>query len=194
MESTGISDTGATNICYSPDAPLLKLDTSATRVHVGTANGHMDRSSATAEAATPQLAHDFPTTGYIMNYFKHTLVDIGPIYDAGRQVTFSAQYVTVFSPNGRAIITGWREADGAKLWRFSLTPHDNQLSPTKLDTQEVMLSGFSACDLPVMEVLVHYLHATDGFPVKSMWLYTIKSGNYATWPGTTFYNADKYLT
>ena len=83
MESTGISDTGATNICYSPDAPLLKLDTSATRVHVGTANGHMDRSSATAEAATPQLAHDFPTTGYIMNYFKHTLVDIGPIYDAG---------------------------------------------------------------------------------------------------------------
>ena len=96
-------------------------------------------------------------------------------------------------PNGRSIIMVWREADGAKLWRFSLTPHGNQVSPTKLDTQEVMLSGFSACDLTVMEVLVHYLHATDGFSVKSMWLYTIKSGNYATWPGTTFYNADKYF-
>ena len=134
MASTGIANTGATNIYYTPGAPLLKLDRLAPRVQVGTANGHIDCLSATAKAAIPQLAHDFPTTGYGMPNFKHTLVDIGPICDAGCKFTFSAQSLTVFSPNGRDILTGWREATGAKLWSFALTPHDNQLPPTKLDT------------------------------------------------------------
>ena len=148
-------------------------------------------SSDTAEAATPQLAHNFPTTGYVMPEFKHTLVGISTICDAGYKVTFSAQYVTVFAPNGKTILTGWRKAAGAKLWRFDLNPHYNQLPSTKLDTQEAMLSAFSAYDLPSVEALVHYLHATAGFPVKSTWLAEIKAGNYATWLGLTFYNAAK---
>ena len=116
MASTGIADTGATNIYYAPDAPLLKLYPSSPRVHMGMANSHMAFSSAMSGAAIPQLEHNFPTTGYFIPNFKHTLVGIGPISDAGCKVTFSAQDVTLFAPNGRSIITGWCEASGAKLW------------------------------------------------------------------------------
>ena len=98
------------------------------------ANGHISSSSDTSKAATPQLAHFFFTTGYAIPDFKHTLVGIIPIYDAGFKVTFYDQYVTVFAPNGRAILTGWCEYSGDKLWNFPLTPHENQLSLTQLDT------------------------------------------------------------
>ena len=160
-------------------------------LQVDMANGYIARSSATAKAAIPQLAHDLPTTGYIMPGFKHTILGIIPIYDAGCKVTFSDQDVTVFAPNGRAILTGWREYAGAKLWRFVLTPHDNQLTPTQLKTQKATMSAFSAYDLPIVESLVHYLHAAVGFPIKYTWLDAIKSGNYTTWPGLTFSNAAK---
>ena len=83
MASTGIADTGATTIYYAPKYPLPKLDPSAPRVHVGTANVHMARSSATAKSYIHQLTHNFPTTGYGMPNFKHMLVGIGPICDAG---------------------------------------------------------------------------------------------------------------
>ena len=48
-------------------------------------------------------------------------------------------------------------------------------------------------DLPSVVSLVRYLHATTVFPVKSSWLAEIKSGNYASWPGLTYYNAYKYF-
>ena len=97
----------------------------------------------------------------------------------------------MFAPNGRASVTSWSEDAGAKLWRFALTPHDNQLPPTNLDTQEAMMSDFSVYDLPSVELLVHYLHATARFPVKSMWLNAIKADNYAMCPVITFSNAAK---
>ena len=106
MKSTGISDTGSTNIYYDHDDPLLKLDPASPRVHMGTANGRIARSSATSKASIPQIAHDFPNTGYVMTNFKHTLVGIVFICDAGCKVTFYDQDVTVFAPNSRAILTG----------------------------------------------------------------------------------------
>ena len=36
------------------------------------------------------------------------------------------------------------------------------------------------------------MHATAGFPVKSIWLRAIKKRNFATWPGLTYSNAAKY--
>ena len=139
MSSTGISDTGDTNIYYALDALLLKLDPSVPRVHMVTANGHIARSSATAEAATPQLAHNFSTMGYVMPNFKYTILGIDPIYDAGCKAAFSAQDVEFFAPNGRDILKGWREYAGAKLWRFAFIPHYNQLPLTQWDTQKSMM-------------------------------------------------------
>ena len=50
----------------------------------------------------------------------------------------------------------------------------------------------SAYDLPSVEGLVQYLHAAEGFLIKSTWLAAIKTGNYATWPGLTYSDASKY--
>eukprot|EP00956_Cyclotella_meneghiniana_P042677 scaffold249030_cov93-Cyclotella_meneghiniana.AAC.1 len=52
--------------------------------------------------------------------------------------------------------------------------------------------ALNAHDLPSVGALVHYLHATAGFPVKATWLAAIKAGNYSSWPGLTYANASKY--
>ena len=46
--------------------------------------------------------------------------------------------------------------------------------------------------MPSMKALVKFLHAADGFPVKSTWLASIRSGNYAMWPGLAYKNAKTY--
>ena len=56
-----------------------------------------------------------------------------------------------------------------------------------------MLSGFSAYDLPSVEALLNYIHATSELPVKSTFLAAIKAGNYDMWPVLTFSNAAKYF-
>ena len=60
-------------------------------------------------------------------------------------------------------------------------------------TETASLTAFSAYNLPSVGALVRYLHATDGFPLKSTWFEAIKAGWYATWPWLTYANASKYL-
>ena len=49
-----------------------------------------------------------------------------------------------------------------------------------------------AYDLPNVEVVVCYMHAAAGLPVKSTWLRAIKHGNFNIWLGLTYNNAAKY--
>ena len=44
-----------------------------------------------------------------MPFFTNTLVGVGPIYDEDCTIVFTKQDVTVFSPGGKLILTGWRE-------------------------------------------------------------------------------------
>ena len=53
VASTGIADSGATNIYYAPGAPLLKLDPSAPWLQVVMPNGNMALSSSTAKECIP---------------------------------------------------------------------------------------------------------------------------------------------
>ena len=53
-------------------------------------------------------------------------------------------------------------------------------------------TAFSAYDLPNIEALVRYVHAASGFQVKHTWIREIKKGNFASWPGMTYSNAEKY--
>ena len=57
-----------------------------------------------------------------MPSFNNTLVGVGPIFDADCTVAFTKQYVTVLTPKGKAIITGWIEKKLPRLWRFALKP------------------------------------------------------------------------
>ena len=46
--------------------------------------------------------------------------------------------------------------------------------------------------MPSVKALVVFLHTADGFPAKSTWIYAIREGKYATWPGLTYKNAKTY--
>ena len=105
---TGILDSGATHLYIVPSAPHGQTDTRATPITVGTANEQMVKSEATATLPIPQLAADFPTTGYIMPSFTNTLIGVVPIYNADFKVLFTKKDVVVISPEGKNILTGWR--------------------------------------------------------------------------------------
>ena len=62
-DQTGIVDSGATHIYIAPNAPYGQMNTTAKKIRVGTANGKVERSIATATLPIPQLDADFPTTG-----------------------------------------------------------------------------------------------------------------------------------
>ena len=57
----------------------------------------------------PQLAADFPTTGYIIPTFTNTIIGIGPICYANCTVVFKKKDVTIISPEVKSILQGWRE-------------------------------------------------------------------------------------
>ena len=62
---------------------------------------------------------------------------------------------------------------------------------TKIQTT---LSAYSAYNLPSVEALVRYMHVASRFPVNSTWLGAIKKGNFETWPGLTYSNAENYCS
>ena len=81
-------DSGATHLYIAANAPHGPLDTSATKIRVGTANGKLAISTEKATLPIPELAADFLTTGYIMPMFTNTLIGISPICDANCTVVF----------------------------------------------------------------------------------------------------------
>ena len=125
--------------------------------------------SATATLPIPQLAEYFPTAGYIIPSFTNTLVGVGPICNADCTVLFTKQDVTVFSPGGNPILTGWREKELSRLWCFALKT-TKELLLHHTTKRQTTLSAYSAYDIPSVEALVRYIHAALEFPVKSTWL------------------------
>ena len=108
QQHTGIVDSGATHLYIDPNAPYGPLDTSAATIKVGTSNGKFATSAAKDTLPIPQLAADFPTTGYIMPAFTKTLIGVGPFFDVNCTVVFKKKDVTVLSPYGKPILQGWR--------------------------------------------------------------------------------------
>ena len=105
--------------------------------------------------------------GYIMPGFQHNLLGIGNLCDKDCRVVFTKCSVVIYKKINKPFLTGWREADGAKLWRISLKPELNSLptlpnDPKHDPQEEATLDAFSAYDLPLVEALVIYFHAAAG--------------------------------
>ena len=86
--------------------------------------------------------------GHIMPGFRHNLLGIGNLYDKDCRVVFTKRSVVIYDKTNKPFLTGWREADGAKLWRILLKPELNSL-PTlpndpKHDPQEEATMDASA--------------------------------------------------
>ena len=50
-----------------------------------------------------------------MPSFTNTIIGVGPICDADCKFFFKKKFVTVLSPGGTAILTGWREKKLTRL-------------------------------------------------------------------------------
>jgi hypothetical protein len=56
-----------------------------------------------------------------MPSFPHTLIGLGPFANQGCKIIFKKKLVTVFHPNGRPILKGWRDLEGPHFRKFLLT-------------------------------------------------------------------------
>ena len=138
QKHTGIVDSGAMHLYVAPTAPHGPPDTSAATIRVGTANGQVETPEAKATLTIPQLAADFPTTEYIAPSFTNTLIGVGTICDPNCTIIFKKKYVTVLSPEGKTILTGWREKKMPRLWRFALKPNDNIITDCTKKTRQLL--------------------------------------------------------
>lgn len=133
-----------------------------------------------------RLLHLFP------DLTSASLIAIGPLCDAGCEVTFTSEYVTV-TLNTQVIATGNRCTDG--LYHIILTP-----KPTPTPTPEppkpvatvqqrlrniCMMANFSTLAHRTASDRIAFLHGAAGFPVLATWLHAIRQGLYTTWPGLT---------
>ena len=106
------------------------------------------------------------------------LTGVGTICDADCKGLFTKQDVTVSSPGGKPILTGWREPEPTKLWRFALEPNKELLMHQTKEIEQTTQSAYSAYNLSSVEALVRYMHAASGFLVKSTWIRAIKWGKF----------------
>ena len=104
QKKTGIVDSDATHLYIATNSPYGQLNTTAKKIRVGTANVKVAISTAKAMLPIPQLAVDFPTTGYIMPTFTNTIIGVGTICDANFTVVFRKKNVTVMSPDSNPIL------------------------------------------------------------------------------------------
>ena len=113
---TGITDSGATDFNFAPDAPVTNYNPQAPTVGVRVANGRPERSVASATLASVPSLPQASMTGHVMPAFPHTLIGLGPFADLGCKIVFTKTSVTVYHPDGHPILSGWRDETGPCLW------------------------------------------------------------------------------
>jgi hypothetical protein len=107
---------------FGLDAPVNNNDATVPTIEVQVANGTPVQSIASAKLA---LVPNLPASsqiGHVMASFPHSLIGLAPFVDAGCQVLFTKTLVITFDQDGKAILVGWRETTGPRLWRWSHLP------------------------------------------------------------------------
>ena len=176
IPSTGIVDSGATDIYLAADASIVNIDLSVPTVKVGTATGKTQQFTGTGDLNLPHLPSGFPVTGHIITGLRHTLIGVGPLCDAHCTVTFTHEAVIVKYIQGMPVLTGWREASGPRLWRMALQPGEANLPRMPHNATLATLAAYSTYDIPSVAALIRYFHAAAGYPVHSTWLKAISAG------------------
>ena len=125
---TGITDSGATDFYFAPDAPITNYNPQAPTVGVRVANGRSERSVASATLALAPSLPQAAMSGHVMPSFPHTLIGLGPFADQGCNIVFTKTAVTVYHPDGHPILSGWQDETGPHLWHFPLTAEAAQVA------------------------------------------------------------------
>ena len=157
---TAFINSGSSGVYLYKGAPCTNIDPSVPMIYVGTVTGQSQQSSAECNLALPQLPKA-STKGHILLNFTQYLIGVCTFYNDDCTVVFTNYSVTVLDPQDKTILTGCRKRTCPKLWRFSLWPQLQPDSPPGSTTAS--LKDFSAYDLPIVESIVCYLHAANGF-------------------------------
>ena len=99
---------------------MVNIDSAAPKVTVGTATGKTQQSTGNGDLALPHIPPGIPLKGHLMPGFRHTLIGLSPLCNAKCTVTFTYEAVIVRENHGTAVLTGWREATGTRLWQIYL--------------------------------------------------------------------------
>ena len=136
---------------------------------------------------------------HVMPRFLDTLLSIKVLCDTGFHCTFTNEKVFSHDPSSTLAIKlqGWHDESG--LWRFPLvdlpirkSTLEHWITPTSNTKNPPTHKENNAYDLPIIEAVAKYHHATAGFPVKETWLEAIKSNHCTTWIGLPPEAARKY--
>ena len=92
------------------------------------ANGHPERSVASATLASVPSLPQAAMSGHVMPSFPHTLIGLGPFADLGCNIVFTKTSLIVYHPDGHPILSGWRDQTGPRLWHFLLTVEAAQVA------------------------------------------------------------------
>ena len=136
-------------------------------------------------------AHAAPT-------ITNNLLSVSVLCDAGCQVFFHEHGCEV-TFNGETILRGWRDFI-TNMWRVSLIPDGgNNIIPAN-DASEITsavpMPDFLANSIYECETtnqLIHFYHATMGFPVTSTWCKAIDAGYFRGWPSLTSKRVRKFI-
>ena len=107
-------------LCHK--CPCGKHRPCSTEGHSRHSIGETQQYEVTGNLALPHLPSGFPIKGHLMPGFRHNLIGVGPLYDSDCSVTFTREAITIRDKQGTALLTGWREATGPRLWRIALQP------------------------------------------------------------------------
>ena len=137
-------------------------------------------------------AHEAPT-------ITNNLVSVSVLCDAGCEVFFHGQGCEI-TFNGETIVRGWRDLT-TNMWRISLLPDGgNNIiladDGTSDITSEVIMPKFLANSIYECETtgqLIHFYHATMGYPVVSTWCKAIDAGYFRGWPSLTSKRVRKFI-
>ncbi len=100
------------------------------------ANGTAVVSIASGSLASVPNLLQADMTGHVMDGFPLTLLGLVPFFEADCYVVFTKTAVTIFNQHHQAILTGWRDISGPKLWRLPLTATGGMAAPTPPIPQE----------------------------------------------------------
>jgi len=189
LDTTAFVDSVANVSLLKTNAPAKEAeDQLPTKTIIQPAGAHMFTTSTLELLLNklPKAAREAHRAPAITN----NLLSVSVLCDAGCQVFFHKHSCEI-TFNGETIVRGWRDMR-SNMWRISLLPDGgNNIIPADEEEDfntEVPMPDFLANSIYECETtgqLIHFYHATMGFPVTSTWCKAIDAGYFRGWPDLT---------
>jgi hypothetical protein len=165
---SGIADSGLTGYYFGPDAPVSNYDATLPTVEVQLANRTPVQSIASAKLASVPDLPAASQVGHVMPGFPHNLIGLAPLVDAGCRVIFTQTLVIAFDANNKAILIGWRETTGPRLWCWPLLSQ-HPIAPSIPGEQRLLTPAARDSQLNAINELCNVIILVCNCPTMLPW-------------------------